>query len=364
MRVSMCAIRHWFIKSKTYGSGSLGRQGRPGDRAHHRDQPLATPITSSKHYGRRGTAASGCVLRPTVTLTTTGSGATDQTGLTWRRLIGDERRQPGEGERGSTSSSTTARVRRLRRSRRRGARTTFGTSRCGYAGEHGGFKFAAGIGYGESHRHGLQTNTRLRHQGCGMAANDDSVCRQVRRLDAQLSIHRTKTGPVRHRRVRHETDDYREDRSALSRRHRCRSTRQTTSGRRRPASRRSSATSEPRQDDRLRRVRALRRGANQQRATVDCHRSSRNCNLFRQGAESTARVPRSTSGVRASTRTSIRPLAGPLPCLATGRRRDLGSATDRRADRCAASQRRADRHDHVAARVIEVLSGSDALSGR
>ena len=226
---------YWYIKSKTYGGsrwvGRLRRLTRsPRSTSRRRPHSRSTPTSRIRGLGMLLRSATDGQL------TNNGVGATGQTGLTWRRLIGDGGDQPGEGERkfnlvkyvspefsGFVASASWG-------------EDDFWDVALNYEGEFGGFKVAAGIGYGEI-TDGLQTNTVCNASGA-VGANDTS-CRQ---FGGSISVIHEKIGPVRQLRRAASEDrrTYRADRALCG--HRCRR-RPDSSGRRRPVSRRSSTIS-------------------------------------------------------------------------------------------------------------------------
>jgi predicted porin len=138
---------YWYVKNKSLGSVSVGEQ------ASSTDQITEINLTQTKDFSKYSDVEDtglGLFLRNK----TTGN----LSGLQWRRLIGEGGDQPGEGERrfnlvkydtpdfkGFTASASWG-------------EDDFWDIALRYSGEFGGFKVAAGIGYGEI-TDGLQTKT-------------------------------------------------------------------------------------------------------------------------------------------------------------------------------------------------------------
>ncbi|MCC7252559.1 porin [Hyphomicrobium sp.] len=157
---------YWYLKNKKLGTVSLGQQ------ASSTDQITEINNTQTKDFAKYSDVEDtgfGLFLRSAIngqlapnTITPVGhpSSAPGDSGLTLRRLIGDGGDQPGEGERrynlikydtpefaGFTASASWG-------------EDDFWDIALRWAGEFGGFKIAAGIGYGEqSDGHYLDTKT-------------------------------------------------------------------------------------------------------------------------------------------------------------------------------------------------------------
>jgi predicted porin len=162
---------YWFIKSKTYGRISVGRQATATDQI--TEINLTQTASFSKYSDVEDTGLGFLLRSKNGGLTANGVGATGQTGLTWRRLIGDGGDQPGEGERrfnavkyispefaGFTASAAWG-------------EDDYWDVALNYSGELHGFEIEAGVGYGEI-TDGVQTNTV-----CAFAVGANGVnCRQ------------------------------------------------------------------------------------------------------------------------------------------------------------------------------------------
>ncbi len=167
---------YWYIKSKTYGRGSVGLQASATDQI---TEINLTQTASFSKYSDVEDTGLGMLLRSATNGRLTNNsapvGGTGQTGLTWRRLIGDGGDQPGEGERkfdlvkyvspefsGFVASASWG-------------EDDFWDVALNYEGEFHGFKIAAGIGYGEI-TDSLQTNTVC--NASGAVGGNDTSCRQ------------------------------------------------------------------------------------------------------------------------------------------------------------------------------------------
>jgi predicted porin len=168
----------WYIKSKKYGTGWVGLT------ASSTDQITEVNLTQTKDFAKYSDVEDtglGLFLR---------SSANQRlSALSWRRLLGDSGDQPGEGERrfnlvkwdsptiaGFTASASWG-------------EDDFWDIALRYAGEFGGFKLAAGIGYLEI-TDGPETKTECNARGGGLGGSDDS-CQQ---FGGSVSVIHEKTG--------------------------------------------------------------------------------------------------------------------------------------------------------------------------
>ena len=140
-------VRHsmWFIESKTLGKLSLGQTGGAAEGV--TEINLAQTANIAK-YADQEDSGLGLGLRQTNGLFSNGTGIVG-TSVTWRRLIGDNGDQPGEGRRSSLIKYDTPAWQGFT------ATVNFGEDdfwEVGgrYAGEVAGFKLVAGIAYGEN----------------------------------------------------------------------------------------------------------------------------------------------------------------------------------------------------------------------
>jgi predicted porin len=177
---------YWYLKSKTYGAVSVGRQATATDQI---TEINLTQTADFAKYSDVEDTGLGLLLRSAANgrLATSTIGATGESGLTWRRLIGDTGDQPGEGERrfdavkyvsptfaGFTASAAWG-------------EDDYWDVAIRYEGEHAGFKIAAGFGYGEI-TDGPETQT-----GCaiGTLAGTNQSCSQY---GGSVSIQHVETG--------------------------------------------------------------------------------------------------------------------------------------------------------------------------
>ena len=167
---------YWFLKSKTYGQGSLGQQATATDQI---TEINLTQTASFSKYSDVEDTGLGLFVR------SADNGRLSS--LNWRRLIGDGGDQPGEGERrfnvakyvspefgGFVASASWG-------------QDDFWDAALNYSGEFGGFKIAAGIGYGEV-TDNSQTKTVCAAQN---ADGHDQSCRQ---FGGSISVIHEKSG--------------------------------------------------------------------------------------------------------------------------------------------------------------------------
>lgn len=168
---------YWFVKSKSLGALSVGLQSTATDAI------TEINLTQTKDFSKYSDVEDtglGFFLR------STGGGLSS---LTWRRLIGDSGDQPGEGEKrfnavkyetptfgGFTASASWG-------------EDDYWDMALRYAGEFGGFKLAAGIGYFEI-TDGPQTQTECNARGRGTQGRDEK-CTQ---FGGSVSVLHTETG--------------------------------------------------------------------------------------------------------------------------------------------------------------------------
>jgi len=139
---------HWYLKSKKYGTASVGLQASATDAITEINQTQTADFSKFSDVEDTGL---GFLLRSATTgaLTTAGVNANGQTGLTWRRLIGHGGDQPGEGERRYDALKyTTPEFAGFSASASWGE-DDFWDMALRYKGELSGFKISAGIGYFE-----------------------------------------------------------------------------------------------------------------------------------------------------------------------------------------------------------------------
>lgn len=173
---------HWFLKSKTFGTASVGLQGEATDAI------TESNLTQTKDFSKYSDVEDtglGLILRSSANGQLAASTGAGFSTLTYRRLIGDAGDQPGEGDRRHnlvkyetpTWNGFTA-------------STSWGEDdvwdiALRYAGEFKDFNVAAGIGYGKQ-RDGADTNT-----SCNATIAGDQQCDQ---FGGSLSVLHTPTG--------------------------------------------------------------------------------------------------------------------------------------------------------------------------
>lgn len=148
----------WFVKSKTYGALSIGLQASATDQITEINQ---TQTADFSKYSDVEDTGLGLLLRSSRNgrLTNAGVGGNGQTGLTWRRLIGDGGDQPGEGERRYNAVKyATPEFAGFAASASWG-QDDFWDVALRYTGSFSGFKVASGIGYFEQTDQTTNTNT-------------------------------------------------------------------------------------------------------------------------------------------------------------------------------------------------------------
>lgn len=174
---------YWYLKSKTYGAVSVGRQATATDAITEINQ---TQTADFSKYSDVEDTGLGLLVRSAVNGgLALGTGAD---GITWRRLIGDTGDQPGEGERrfdavkyvsptfaGFTASAAWG-------------EDDYWDVAIRYEGEHAGFKISAGFGYGEV-TDGPETQT-----GCAIGTPAPTSNQNCSQYGGSISIVHVDTG--------------------------------------------------------------------------------------------------------------------------------------------------------------------------
>ena len=168
---------YWYLKSKTYGRGSLGLQASATDQI---TEINLTQTASFSKYSDVEDTGLGLFIRSANT--------GDLSTLNWRRLIGDGGDQPGEGERKfNLAKYVSPEFGGFVASASWGS-DDFWDVALNYEGEFSGFKIAAGIGYGEI-TNNSQTNTVCAAQNA--VGGNDTSCRQ---FGGSVSVIHEKSG--------------------------------------------------------------------------------------------------------------------------------------------------------------------------
>ncbi len=168
---------YWYLKSKTYGKGSLGLQASATDQI---TEINLTQTASFSKYSDVEDTGLGLFTR------SANNGRLST--LNWRRLIGDGGDQPGEGERKFNLAKYVSPEFSGFVASASWGEDDFWDVALNYEGEFSGFKVAAGIGYGVVTDNG-QTNTVCANQN-GLGSND-ADCRQ---FGGSISVIHEKSG--------------------------------------------------------------------------------------------------------------------------------------------------------------------------
>jgi predicted porin len=167
---------NWYLKSKTFGAVTVGRQQTVTNGV--TEISLAQTKDFSKYSDVEDTGL-GLILRSSV------NGGLTASGLSFRRLLGDAGDQPGDGDqRFDLIKYETPEWNGFSLSGSWGE-DDFWDVALRYAGEFGGFKIAAGIGYGEL-TDGPETAIE-----CNAVVDDDQRCTQ---FGGSISVMHEATG--------------------------------------------------------------------------------------------------------------------------------------------------------------------------
>ncbi|WP_245257633.1 porin [Hyphomicrobium zavarzinii] len=205
---------YWFVKNKKFGSVSLGMQASATDQITEINQTQTKDFAKYSDVEDTGfglllrSAINGRLTNNAVTPTTSATSSPGDNGLTLRRLIGDGGDQPGEGERrfnlikyespeiaGFTASASWG-------------EDDFWDLALRYTGEFGGFKVAAGVGYGKvTDGYYLQTKTVCagRADAAPGVASTDQKCDQ---FGGSISVVHEATGLFLNAGAGVKNDDY------------------------------------------------------------------------------------------------------------------------------------------------------------
>ncbi len=159
----------WFVKSKTYGGLTVGLTSSSTDAI---TEVNLTQTSSFSKYSDVEDTGLGLLLRSSVNGQLSNSGGT---GISFRRLLGDSGDQPGEGERRFNQVKYDTPTFKGFSASASWGEDDFWDVALRYAGEFGGFKLAAGVGYLEI-TDGPETKTECSARGTGTPR--DESCQQ------------------------------------------------------------------------------------------------------------------------------------------------------------------------------------------
>ncbi|MGD9668864.1 MAG: porin [Hyphomicrobiaceae bacterium] len=161
---------YWYLKSKSLGRFSLGRQATATDKI---TEINLTQTSSFAKYSDVEDTGLGLILRSSA------NGGFTNSGITWRRLIGDGGDQPGEGERRFDAVKYVSPEFAGFAVSAAWGEDDYWDVALNYEGEHAGFKIAAGIGYGEiSDTNQTQTVCAAQARAEDIGLGSDTDCRQ------------------------------------------------------------------------------------------------------------------------------------------------------------------------------------------
>jgi len=156
---------HWFLKSKTYGKFSLGTQAAATDAI------TETNLSQTKDFAKYSDIEDtglGLFLRSKAT--------GDRSTLTWRRLLIDSGDQPGDGDRRQNAIKYESPTFAGFTASASWGGDDYWDLALRYAGEFGGFKLAAGIGFLQI-TDGPETKHECQSRGGGVPHDED--CQHV-----------------------------------------------------------------------------------------------------------------------------------------------------------------------------------------
>jgi hypothetical protein len=167
---------HWYVKSKSWGKVSVGRQGSAGNAI------TEVNLTQTKDFSKYSDVED---IGLGLTLRSAANGNLASNGLSWRRLLGDAGDQPGDGDRRYDGVKYVSPKLGGFEASAFWGNDDYWDVALRYSGLLSGFKIAAGFGYGEQ-SDGPDTSIE-----CNAKVGGDQKCSQY---GGSLSVMHLDTG--------------------------------------------------------------------------------------------------------------------------------------------------------------------------